>query len=74
MNRPYNTSINEVTLKYYVEELENYCDELEMKLIKYEQRLRMLDAECFINPCEGCTDYCYKNNECKSNGGCAERG
>lgn len=22
------------------------------------------------NPCQGCKDYCYKTDTCKSNGGC----
>lgn len=46
----------------YTEALEIYCDYLE-RLLKQE------DIE--PNPCKGCTDYCYKANECKSNGGCA---
>ena len=56
-----------VTRGYYYD-LEKYCDELEMQCLKLEQRLRTIGID--INPCDGCTDYCYKNDTCKSNGGC----
>lgn len=45
----------------YVFDLEKYCDWLEF-LLKGEG--------INPNPCEGCSDYCYLADECKSNGGC----
>lgn len=54
----------------YTADLEKYCDELERINKKLNDKVYMLSGEHFINPCEGCRDYCYKNDECKSNGGC----
>lgn len=65
-NYPTRFAINE-----YLEALEEYCDVLERFNRKLNDKLYMINGEHIINPCEGCRDYCYRTDECKSNGACA---
>lgn len=31
------------------------------------------DYDSYVHPCIDCEDYCYKNDDCKSNGGCGNK-
>lgn len=70
-----NTILNCEDTKFKI--LQELIDQSKIKdkhINQLEERLRLLNCEIPpINPCEGCKDYCYKNDDCKSNGGCGNK-